>query len=250
VCQFIPKNLPVVFCEKLNPTAAQVVEGILNGNITAPVVILGSLGRNWKLRVTFKQPVSIRHGRKFIPNMVHVINGMFHNKGILAYTLKEGSRTGYNFGDFLPLVESVEVILHKENRFKSYEQFARHFDTKYIAESMIRKLWIENSPQTGQRYCPSDFKRIPKAADWAMTQFKRNFAGIDTLRKEWPECYRPSQFGAYKVLQEYCGDFHGIHYDVEHISNREYVFFQKNDKGEERNGILATATTYLHTEDD
>lgn len=130
--------------------------------------------------VEFGQLKTFTMGRRTFSNIARL---KFHDfrvmEGDLYVTLASNARTGY----CLPTYQIVRVLPAKpstrEDRFASFEEFARRFDKRFIADTVLRDLWNSKHSQHGQKFRPSDFKPIGKKGRRVVDQFLNHFTSLD-----------------------------------------------------------------------
>lgn len=212
-----------------------------------------------RVKVTFFQPetfyLTVR--KKIFNVSEYVFPEFFCHGDRLYFKSKRGGRTGLQLS--LDRIKSYEPVLSTLNEFNNYEQFKKKFDLFFITEELIKELWEGTSAQHGGKYQPSDFKPVSKAGKEALQQFLRTFRGVDstdttgyTERQPWEQGGSP-----YHILYgHYFGRNSDCHFsrdvDVSHQLglNRVHYSSTQTGGGHERNGILATRSTYLWLEDD
>lgn len=207
----IPNNIAVLYAlPDMTDDQKIVVESIIANKLNDTQEILLALGRHWKIKVWFKEPVRVNTTRHWIAGeesgtryyktanvgTVHVFNG-FYSGGTypLCYSIRKNGRNGYIFPDKsqdLNLIAKYEVLTNTElKEFDSYETFKAKFDKSFITEAAIQNLWNSTSAQHGDRYAPSDFKPLPKEAKEALARFIVNFTGIRQDIYKNPELFPP-----------------------------------------------------------
>lgn len=212
-----------------------------------------------KVKIKFAQPVTIypNHRRAIKDVTEYVFSDFFLKGDSICYLYKKDGR----HGQYLPMqhVESYEPVRTTIDEFNSYEEFKKKFDLFFITEELIKELWESTSAQHGERYKPSDFKPISKFGREALRMFLRNFKGVNstdtTGYMERSSIVRDEP--TYHILY---GTYHGrnsdCHFsrdiDVSHQLglNRVHYSSERTGGGQERNGLIATRSTYLWLEDD
>jgi len=254
--------------------AKATVEKILKEEVTDPYLVMGMLGKFWKIRVWFDQPVSIPTRRYWVKNpdgsksghrsktvSEHVFTYMWLCSNKLCYRTGGNGKTwtGYQFDpEWMTHVTKYEPIpedREKKDTFDTYEQFKARFDPLFIKEEMIQELWKEHSAQTGTHYRRSDFRPIGSVGKQVMERFLRFFKGIGTGSPNEPG-YSSSPHGSYGILTAYHnsggrGKF-GRDITITHQTNQRHVHYSSEfvGTGNGRYGILANKKYFLHTEDD
>lgn len=271
----IPKNLPLLINQHPNREANEALEKVLKGTITDTALIMAELGRYWKIRVWFDQPVKIHQqprwhnngdGSKTLVNSkttdCHTFS-YFWYKGVygLCYRTTGGRRTfhGYPF-EWMAHVTRYEPLPYSEpkDEFDSFEQFKARFDPFFITEEEIQKLWNEKSAQTGQHYHRSDFRSMGPVGKEVMERFLRFFKGIGTGSSDAPGYVSYVSYeGRYGILTAYHDSRgHGVagrDITITHQTNRQRYCHYSSEYpgcGNGRYGLVANKTTFLHLEDD
>jgi len=252
----LPDNIGIALDFKDESRKKDVLESVLHphdleGN-------LARLGRAWKIRVQFSDPVQFRKGRRMSPlDKVHTFCGFFRGSesGILCYTTHRseyGSVSGYHFypGQLEKIVAYSLIDRGAHQHFSSLEQFAKRFDTKFITKEYIEKLWDGTSSQHGGKYQRSDFRRIGKKGLKAVEKFMYHFKGVEA--KEPPEGYSNSEYGFALRAEERAWSNNGRDISVSHSLGREIVHYSSEYAGcgNGRYGLLVTEKTFLWLEDD
>jgi hypothetical protein len=213
------------------------------------------LSKVCKVKIKFNRPFTVyanrRHAIKDVTD--YIFNGFFQLGNDLCYLFKGNGRQG----QYLPLsiIESYEPVLTSVNTFTSLEQFKKKFDTFFITNELIEKLYSEKSAQTGDKYKPSDFKPISTAGKEALRVFLRRFKGVDDTDKTGYTEWKDTEGKPYYVCDgSYYGRGGGTSRDIR-IShqfgfNRVSYSSEFHGCGNGRYGILATRSTYLWLEDD
>lgn len=223
-----------------------------------------TLGKKYKLRVHFKEPIKLQTIRRKVRlsenswryeyykvSNVHVFSGFFEHNNGLCYLYKKGGRKG-NWFPSLDKVDHYEVVLsEKKDAFDSYEAFKKKFDLYFITEGQIQDLWKSKSAQHGGKYSPSDFHSIGRKGKECLRRFLVNFKGVNNGGGTG---YRKSPHGDYSVLSA-CNPAlsnSGRDISIEHRSDGPMVFYSSEyaNCGNGRYGLVATKNTFLWLEDD
>lgn len=215
------------------------------------------LSKICKVKLTFNCPTVIYTGRrKSVTTTEHIFNGFFLSSGgNFCYTMKSTDRRGY----ILPQahIESYEPVIKTVDAFDNYEQFRKKFDTQFITEEAIKKLWDSTSAQHGGKYLPSDFKSIGPAGKEALYMFLRGFKGVtSTDSSTYDE--RTSVDGTYKYFnRSNCsygsgGSHTSRDIRISHTLGNNCVSYSSEYSGTGNGtyGLLATKSTYLWLEND
>jgi hypothetical protein len=273
----IPQNLPLLLNSK-NPAALAVIDKILRENQTDVEQNLAALGKFWKIRVWFNQPVTINlqprwhdngnHSKTLVTSKTtdnHVFSYFWIGtaNGLCYRTGKSGRTShGYPF-NWLHRVVKYEPVLEQDkevsDEFKTFEQFKARFDPQFISEAKIQELWNENSSQTGQRYRRSDFHHIGREGQQVLTRFLHFFKGVGTGNNApgySKSTYKNPDGSEYYTLSEHYtsngrGRF-GRDITISHQTNQNIVHYSSEFPGcgNGRYGILANRKYFLHLEDD
>lgn len=177
-----------------------------------------------------------------------------------TYGLKRINSRKYFYSDDMCDAEKIEIVKNvkadKNNDFSSYEEFKKQFDLRFISEEQIKKLYAENSCQTGQRYKRSDFKTVSAKGRRVVKNFLRKFKNIN----EPTEFYRDGNIKdyntPYKILseKEYAFGNRGNARDISisHQTNIPMVFYSSEFAGCGNGSyyILVKSNKILHLEDD
>lgn len=260
----LPENI-ALFVREEEPKA-EVIEELLK---TQPDLktCLARLGKVYKLKVWFKEPVRIQVPKRWVQTAentrmyktahtadCHVFNYICRDRSesSLLYAPARGARTGYFFPN-LNLVTKYEIVdkgIKKEN-FDSYEEFKKKFDPFFITEDQIKSLWNSKSAQHGGKYCPADFHKIGKRGREVLKRFLTNFKGIDNGGGEG---YSKSPHGDYTVLSQRYYSYHhtGRDISISHQTNIGIVHYSSeyHGCGNGRYGIVANRSEFLWLEDD
>lgn len=175
-----------------------------------------------------------------------------------TYGLKRINSRRYFYSDDMYDAEKIEIVkntkANKNSEFATYEEFKKEFDLRFISEEQIKKLYSEESCQTGQRYKRSDFKTISAKGRRVVKDFLRKFKNIN----EPTLSYTPSYYkdADYKVLsvKEYANGNRGNARDISisHQTNIPMVFYSSEFAGCGNGSyyILVKENKILHLEDD
>jgi hypothetical protein len=268
----IPDNMPLLIGACKNQEETAVIEHILKGDKDLRQNLI-DLGKFWKVRVWFKEPIHIQikrttkvtrlpdgirqwtHRDSKITNdhvFSRITTGSTSNE--LIYATSRQARTGYFFPS-LDLVTRYEPVIPSlaKDEFKSFEQFAAKFDLFFITQSEISRLWNGKSSQHGGRYKPSDFHRIGRRGKETLERFLRFFS-LDATEKS--PCYIESAYGGYYLNEKYKSmsthEHFGRDISIEHRVGAEFVHYSSEYPGcgNGRYGLLANKNEFLWLEDD
>ena len=263
----IPDNIPLLLGACQNDAETAVVERILKGQGDLRTNLL-DLGKFWKIRVWFKEPIQIQikrttkvtnlpdgcrqwtHRDAKITNdhiFSRITTGSATNE--LIYGTSRQARTGYFFPS-LDLVTRYEPVIPSQvkDEFKSLEQFAAKFDPYFITQSEVSRLWNGTSSQHGGKYVPSDFHRIGPQGKKVLERFLTRFKGINS-----PDRSQYHESSGLRLSDRYDSNHHfGRDICIEHASANEYVFYTSefHNCGNGRYGLLANKKEFLWLEDD
>jgi len=279
----IPDNVPLLLT---TPGLSHGAQGALKACISCPMTLpemLLTLGNAFPVKVWFKEPVTLRIGigrmgrwttdaqgirhRKYISGTKVVTEYVFkkiftpsqgYGYGSLYYVLRKNGRKGYHMPP-MDKIERFEPVIDEEKTpktFSSYEAFRDKFDLKFISEDQIKKLYTETSAQTGERYTPSDFRRIGPVGHQTLRTFLESFEGVDATEPGGGYVKRSSlnnQF--YHVLEARHisnGGNLGRDITISHRFGQDMVYYASEYPGcgNGRYGILANKNEYLWMEDD
>jgi len=269
----IPKNLPLLLNSK-NPAALAVIDKILRENQTDVEQNLAALGKFWKIRVWFNQPVTINLQPRWHDNGNHsktLVTAKTTDNHVFSYfwtnvthglCYRTANKRGYPF-NWLHRVVKYEPVLEQDkevsDEFKTFEQFKARFDPQFISEEKIQELWDNPSSQTGQRYRRSDFRHIGQEGQQVMERFLFFFKGVgtgDNAPGYHKSEYKNKDGSGYYVLDEHRysngrGKF-GRDIKISHQTNQNIIHYSSEFPGcgNGRYGILANRKYFLHLEDD
>lgn len=244
--ELILKDLPLLIGQK-DPITVIVSKLLQNPN---DLDSLAALTRYLNIKVWFKQPTKIHTSyHKIHEKISHICPKLFLTEGTLYYCVRTNTRYGYPLD--INGIEKIEPLINTLIEFKGYEEFRKQFDTYFITEKEIQKLWNEKSSQHGHKYNKKDFRTIGKRGHEVMTQFLTRFKGINNTDYN---TYEDSQHGDYKVLTKRYITWHhsGRDISIEHTSRIGYVFYNSEFHrcGNGRYGLVANKNKYLWLEDD
>lgn len=263
----IPDNMPLLLGACKGSEETEVVERILKGQ-EDPRQNLLDLGKFWKVRIWFKEPIEIQIKRVTkVTNLSEGCRQWTHRNskttndhvfprittgstsGELIYATSRAARTGYFFPS-LDLITRYEPVIPSQTRdeFKSLEQFAAKFDPYFITQSEISRLWNGKSSQHGGQYKPSDFHRIGPQGLKVLERFLTRFKGINN-----PDRSQYHESSGLRLSERYDSYHHfGRDICIEHAAANEYVFYTSefHDCGNGRYGLLANKKEFLWIEDD
>jgi hypothetical protein len=169
--------------------------------------------------------------------------------------MKSDSHRGY----ILPQaqIESYEPVLSTLDLFESYEQFKSKFDTFFITEELIKKLWEGTSAQHGEKYKPSDFKSIGPSGKEALRQLLLGFKGVtSTDTFGYRESTSVDGHIHYRVRDGFCqgsgGSSSSRDVSVSHTLGKNLVHYssERHGTGNGTYGLIANKNTYLWLEND
>jgi len=214
---------------------------------------LAELSPYFTTKIWFSEPVRIYRKKK----EVHVFRSFFISRnGYLCYSNRNHPKTGRIFSE-KNLITKLEFISENIScQFKSYKEFCKKFDTRFIIEKEIRKLWNSKSSQHSGQYNKHDFKRLGKKGKRVMERFLNNFIDVTTINKVYPyhksNLYDNEEVWVYKEKQNSDSLRLGRDISISHQSNCPYVFYSSEYPGclNGRYGLIANKNEYLWLEDD
>lgn len=262
------KNLPMFV--GISEQGDETIGALLKGNLSLEQSLV-RLARDFKVRVQFSEPVTIQikghwvtfektdefSRRKYVSNKtadVHVFNDfvMIHNQ--LHYTKNRNARYGYPCPWLNKIVSYEPVDDRKRTEFKNFEQFKKKFDTLFITDAEIQRLWNQKSSQHGGRYKPSDFHRLGSRGREVLKKFLLDFKGVPNPEAgpgyhEMKDISPPRQY-----LTKYYDSYHHTGRDIKisHLAGNEFVWYSSefHGCGNGRYGLLANKNEFLWLEDD
>jgi hypothetical protein len=197
--------------------------------------------------VEFGQLQSFFMGKRTFLNVARLKFNDFHLvHGDLYVTLAVNARRSY----LLPTSRIVRVPpatpSNREDRFASFEDFARRFDKRFIADHALLDLWNSHSCMHAGPFRPSDFKPIGKMGRGVVAEFLLQFTDLDQATPGYngDGVLTIKHYSQHERLGRDISVSHGIQqgricYSSEYpgCGNGSYYF-------------LATEKTILHIEDD
>jgi hypothetical protein len=259
----LPMNLPLLLAnpEMRNPEnhKARIVQKVMKGNLHLGT-ILKELSYYWKIRIWFKQPVTIVSRHQHVVTSCRVFSRFCEAAagGLLYMTSR---RTGQYFDHLLKSVDRYElVITHGHERQGPHaftlERFKAKFDHRFITEEKIAELYGQNSGQTGKPYAPSDFRRISREGSTAVERFLRNFHGLNSTDKTGYIQTGEGKDARWDLSGRRDSWSRNMHFGrdikVEHMLGNDFIWYSSEFPGcgNGSYGMLATEKTWLHLEDD
>lgn len=240
-------NLPTLI--GLSSESDKAISEVFNGLSLEESLV--TLSPYFLIKIWFSRPVKFFRKEKD----VHIFRSFFISSSQrLCYGMRKYPRTGYPFNE-TDLIIKLK-FLHDDSSFKSYEDFRKKFDTRFITEDEILKLWNSKSSQHGDKYNKNDFRRLGKSGKWVMKRFLTHFVDVSTIKKEYPyhksNLYEDKEVWVYK--EEYKSGYSNKGRDIRisHQSNCPYVFYSSEYPGclNGRYGLIANKNEYLWLEDD
>lgn len=242
----LPKNLPLLMISA-NPQQAKVLEKVAQCSMS-PAECLVALGRHWRIRVKFSQPVDIRtkltkvkqpNGSYLWRQHIHTDNHVFSNffmSSTHGLCYATGRRRGYPFP--ITCMSSYEPLPNTADVFRDYEHFKAKFDMRFITEAEIQKLWSNSSAQTGEQYKPSDFHGLGPRGKQVLKEFLYTFVDVNTTGD--------------LTRHHYTNRHPGRDITISHRAGVSYVHYSSEYSGcgNGRYGLIANCREFLHLEDD
>ena len=225
-------------------------------------LVKGMDKRKNKVEVEFTEPVGVYNHEK---KKIHTFSKLIVNENCniggtiyynFYYTSRINARYRYSLdAEISEKIKSVRLVDIKEkNKFKSLEQFAKRFDTRYITKEMIVKLYNEKSSQTGVAYDKRDFKQMGPRGKQAFESFNKQFTGVNKLAAELNGNYEKSSYGDYKTLTVNYASYQNSGRDIRisHSSNQPLVHYSSEFSGcgNGSYGLVVRKGVWLHLEDD
>jgi len=265
----IPQNLTLL-AENKYPEILKIIE---EGR-TDIIQNLLDIGKYFKVKITFSEPVEIsvisrwspwyidddgRNTRTKSPSRVttstHIFNGFFlYDNYSLCYKFKRNGRRGY----YLPVNKIIKyepvIKTEKKTCFDSYEDFRKKFNTHFITEDEIKKLWNGTSGQHGGKYVPSDFRKIGKKGKATLKRFLERFKGVNTINNAGYQLSSTSdpKPSYYLTEKQEAWAHSGRDISISHLYGNSYVWYSSEyaNCGNGRYGLLANRNEFLWLEDD
>lgn len=142
---------------------------------------LEQFSRFTRIKIKFKDQTLVIYGgkKRYKEVTEHTFARFFLAKGNeLYYVLSRNGRRGYHVSfDKIQSYELVDVD-KGDSTFKSFEEFRKKFDTRFIQPDFIKNLWNTKSAQHGEQYNKNDFKRFSPAGKRVLRDFLNNFKSI------------------------------------------------------------------------
>jgi hypothetical protein len=242
----LPENIPLLV--GLTGDKAAAVEKVLKGCPLEDALV--ALSKFWKIKIWFKQEQEVIIRNRRYLRSVHIFNKFFMGNS-LCYCPSKSSRHGYLFPN-INTIEKYEIVLDAKARdeFKTYEDFYKKFNKRFITDAEIQKLWNSTSAQTGERYRPSDFKRIGPQGLKIMKMFLEFFVDVNTEGKH----YDPRSDGKKSLAQRYYSPagFSGRDISIYHTMGKPFVYYSSEFAGRSNGtyGLVANEKEFLHLEND
>lgn len=192
-----------------------------------------------QVTLVFNQPIEmdVSRCRTRTANKLKVTS-IFEQRGNWWYSVRKNARKGYYFSArmFEHLVDVQPYT--KSNDFATFEEFKAMFDTNYVQESEIQKLWDSTSAQHGGKYCRSDFRTVSPRNRQYINEFMTKLGNINNpmkLRLTW---------GAYGPT--------GRDITISHQENSPYITFSSEFNNCDNGSyyLLVGANRIMHLEND
>lgn len=245
-----PNNIPLL----MGKGHDNIVRDVL-AHPDEPVTNIYRLSQAFHLHIVFNQPVPIYLNlHKIIMVKEHTFkNPFFIVNQSVCYPFKKDGRKG----QYLPVskIDYYEPIPNSTDQFNCYEDFKKMFDPFFIEESQILSLWNSTSAQHGEKYKPSDFKKLSSNAKSALRMFLINFKGINNTNKS---SYTKRIIGE-KVYYVLSGNYYGSGNSsssrdtrISHQFGMSCVGYtsEVSGGGPNTNGIIVSRSKYLWMEND
>jgi len=239
-----PNNLPTML--GISNYIDNAIADALSGKLSLDETLAALCG--WfKVKAWFSEPVKVL--RK--TSDVHVFKSFFisDNKR-LCYGFRKSPRTGRPFYQ-THLITKLEFI-DENYEFKSYEEFKKKFDTRFINESQILNLWSGTSSQHGKKYNKKDFHKISKRGK-VMERFLTNFTNINEHNEHYykSDLYKDEDVFILKARHDSWANS-GRDISISHQTNAPHIFYSSEYHGclNGRYGLVANKNEFLHLEDD
>jgi len=255
----LPTLLPLLLNEE-HPQLKQIIGDMLKGSYALEDALI-DLSLFYKIRVWFKQTVFLRDSKGEYRGVVDYTFPRFFKvmNDSIAYAPKRNMRKGYTVPiHFLERIEKFEPVIPAQapDTFKNYNQFKNKFDLRFISEDLIKELWEGTSSQHGEKYKPSDFKRIHNK-DVMFNFLRRGFTDIHNTEgvgyREIDKSTGDEKI-IYKSLTEtrYASQYPERNFTISHAIGRDRVHYSSEYYNSLNGmyGIVATEKTYLHLEND
>lgn len=246
-------NLPTLL--GIDKNADAVIAAAISGEISLGDS-LARLSPWFLVRAWFSRPVQVWKPRRVNTWVEEYLFRYFFmsTQGRLCYAPRRNPRKGFAFHE-THLITKLEFVPEstekKKQNFKSFEDFKKKFDLRFIKEDQILKLWNEKSNQHGGQYNRKDFRKIGKRGKEVMKRFLRTFTSIHEKNR----FYHESQYddGVWVFSERYQSS-HRLGRDISicHQTNCPHVFYSSEYHmcGNGRYGIVANEKEFLWLEDD
>lgn len=239
----IPNNLPTLL--GISSRLDDALEEALAASSLEDQLIAAS--RAAKLRIHLSKPVRIWSSRRLSEKKTtHVVSRLFKSGSFLCVARRK-ARSGYSLPeDFIADITRWEAI--PDQTFTSFQQFRRRFDTRFITDAEIHRLYSGLSSQHGGKYHPSDFRKLGPRGRGVMERFLKKFKDVNSKTPFY------MNRDGYSILRESYDSRHhaGRDITISHQSNHEWLYFatEYHHCGNGRYGLIANEKTFLWLEDD
>jgi len=210
-------------------------------------VDINNFSKFTRIAVKFKTPTTIVVRRRYKEVTEYVFPIFFLKGPELYYMPRRNCRGGYHFPfDSMQSYELVDV--QKGSEFKSFEQFQKKFDPRFISPDYIKNLWLSKSAQHGERYRRDDFRKIGPVGKKVLKEFLYYFKDISEHGPGYTE-----RNGRFILERSHHTDHHlGRDIRISHETGRPCVFYSSEYQGcgNGRYGLLANENEFLWLEDD
>jgi len=240
-------NLPTLL--GINPDADALIAAALGGRLSLDDS-LARLSAWFLVRAWFLKPIYANRKE----SDVHLFRSFFISRnGLLCHANRRKARTGHIFHSTY-LITKLEFLQEKNSAFKSFEDFKRKFDPRFIKEKQILSLWNSKSSQHGKQYNKKDFRKISKRGKEVMERFLRQFTNINEHNHHYHKSDLWGKDVEVWILSHNHKSWHhsGRDISISHQTNAPHVFYSSEFHNccNGRYGILANEKEYLWLEDD
>lgn len=197
--------------------------------------------------VEYSRPQTFRVGKTAYQDITRLRFRSFRiDQGRILVAFRRRHRYRYALPRPDLIVRVLPAKPSAEDRFDSFEAFARRFDRRFVTEAELQSLWISTSGQHGHRYRPSDFRRLGPKGRQAVAQFLKHFVGLDTPGP----AHDPT--GVLRIAIHSRSEHAGRDISIHHKVGAGFITYASEFPGSGNGSyfLLVSENTVLHLEDD